>query len=65
MILFEVWTNSKGSEPFLNWAENQPNIYGNILISSLQDKTMGVSNHFPDEVLNRGYAFCVSLTNKD
>ena len=57
--------NSKGNEPFLTWAEKQPNIYGNVMISSLQDKTMGFSNHFPDEKHNRGYALCVDIQNKD
>ena len=65
ITIFEAWMNSKGNEPFLNWAEKQPNIYGNVMISSLQDKTMGFSNHFPDEKHNRGYALCVDIQNKD
>ena len=43
---------------FTNWAENQPNIYGDLILSALEDMSFAVSNHFTDDNI-RAYAFCV------
>ena len=44
---------------YTNWAENQPDIYGHMILSALEDMTFAVSNHLSIDEDIRAYAFCV------